>query len=393
MVGAHGGREELRLADHAIGIDVDDAHQRRTVFTFLQRAQVVGQDFRQHGDVLARQVDGEGARARLFVDTAAFRHVGGRVRDGDAQGPAAFRALDDVQGVIHVTRLLTIDGEEGHVGHVFASQAFLEQRPVSAALRRGLFQRVTCQGDAPRHTRVVHGGDDFLDLGEEAAVVLAHRVTQQTCHDPVAIIEGFLIDATLHARFHARVDGGVVRHHVQAAITLADTSDEAIDTRLNQHFRLYGLLLTFHLDGRFDGIAVQYLLHGGWRHEERLAVIAFEEAEALVGAFDHPRDTGNFLADLIFQLRQQRIVLQHFGSSVGGVSGSLYGHGAWGKSYQMAQRPRGLRAGVDERQVKLGQAWRKRPASALCHRLRRALSWRSSWRSADPKPAYHRRTG
>ena len=188
---------------------------------------------------------------------------------------------------------------------------------------------MTCQSDAPRHGRVFALDHQLVDLGEEGTIVRAQRMTNQARHDPVAIGDVGLFQRTLETGLERQVDRGVVRHHSQAAIAFLHPRDEAIQRRLEQRLGISLLLVAVLLDDRFDAVAMENLLHGGRWDEIGGAVFGFEKTEAFVCRLDGALNARRVGANILLQLGQKRVVLQHRFGSVGGRE-RHYTDSAWG---------------------------------------------------------------
>ena len=103
----------------------------------------------------------------------------------------------------------------------------------------------------------------------------------------------------------------MVGHHVEAVAEHLDAADEAGDGLLQQGIRLGHLFLFFSADQGAHPVTVHHLLHVGRRHEIAGLLIDLQEAEAPIGGADHTLFLGDVFADLLLELGQQRIVLEH----------------------------------------------------------------------------------
>ncbi len=311
-VGVDAGGEELGLLQQqAVLGDQQAGAQGVALLALLQGAELVGEGARDHGHVAARHVDGEGALGGLLVQLAAFGHIGGRVGDGHQQLPAVLQ-LGDGQGIVHVLGLGAVDGEEGDLGEVAAGQLFLfDHLPLRQIRRLDLGQIVACQHHPPGHVVVFLGGDELGDLGGEVAV--CQGVALEGRNHPVPFLEGFLVQTLFGAGLDGVLDEGMVRHHIEAVAEHLDAADEAGDRLLQQGIRLghFLLFLFFGTDQGAHPVTVHHLLHIGRRHEIAGLLIDLQEAEAPIGGADHTLFLGDVFADLLFELGQQRIVLEH----------------------------------------------------------------------------------
>ena len=309
-VGADAGGEELGLLQQqTIFGDEQTGAQGVALLALFQGAELVGEGARDHRHVAARHVDGKGALGGLFVQLAPFGHIGGRVSDGDQQLPAVVQ-LGDGQRIVHILGLGTVDGEEGHLGQVTTGQLFLfDHLPLRQISRLDLGQIVARQHHPPGHIVIFLGGDLLDDLGRE--VTVDQRMALEGSHHPVTFLELFLIQTLLDAGLDGILDQRMVGHHVEAVAEHLDPGHEAGDGLLQQGIRLGHFLLFFGADQGGHPVTVHHLLHVGRRHEIAGLLIDFQKAEAPVRGADHTLFLRDVFADLLLELGQQRIVLEH----------------------------------------------------------------------------------
>ena len=309
-MGIDAGGEELGLLQQqAVLGDEQTGAQGVALLALFQGAELVGEGARDHGHVAPRHVDSEGALGGLLVQLAPLGHIGGRVGDGHQQLPAVLQ-LGDGQGIVHVLGLGTVDGEEGNLGQIPAGQLFLfDHLPLRQVRRFNLGQVVARQHHPPGHVVIFLGGDELGDLGGEVAI---HQgVALEGGDHPVPFLEGLLVQPLLGAGLDGVLDEGVVGHHVEAVAEHLDAADEAGDGLLQQGIRLGHLFLFFSADQGAHPVTVHHLLHVGRRHEIAGLLIDLQEAEAPIGGADHTLFLGDVFADLLLELGQQRIVLEH----------------------------------------------------------------------------------
>ncbi len=179
-------RVELVGALLAVLADQHVAHHRQAVLFGIERAQAVGELFRQHRDDAAREVDRGGALVGVVIERLARLHVVAHVGDRHDQAPAADRVLAAarlvglaVDGVVEVARVLAVDGDERHVGevdaalhvggaHVVGQLGRLRQRLRREAIRHLVFS----DGDLDLHPGIV---DLAQHLGDAAHRLRVHR--------------------------------------------------------------------------------------------------------------------------------------------------------------------------------------------------------------------------
>ncbi len=309
-VGADAGGEELGLLQQQTILgDQQTGAQGVALLALFQGAELVGEGTRDHGYVAARHVDGEGALGGFFVQLAPFGHIGGWVGDGDQQLPAVIQ-LGDGQRIVHVLGLSTVDGEERHLGQVTAGQLLLfDHLPLWQISRFDLGQVVARQHHPPGHVVIFLSGDLLGDLGREVAV--NQRVAFEGGDHPVPFLELFFVQTLLDAGLDGILDQRVVGDHVEAVAEHLDPGHEAGDGLLQQGIRLGHFLLFLGTDQGAHPVTVHHLLHVGRRHEIAGLLIDLQKAEAPIGGADNTLFLGDVFADLLLELGQQRIVLEH----------------------------------------------------------------------------------
>lgn len=304
-----GGEELGLLQQQAIFGDQQAGAERVALLALFQGAELVREGARYHGHVATRHVDGEGALGGFLVQLTAFGHIGGRVGDGDQQLPAVVQFADG-QGVIHVLGLGAVNGEEGGRGQVGTWQLlFLDHLPLRQIRRFYLGQVVASQHHPPGHIVVFLIGDLFDDFGREVAIT--QGVALEGRNHPVSFLEGLLIQTLLGAGLDGILDQRMVRHHVEAVTEHFDAPDETGHCLLQQGIRFGHFLLFFGTDQGAHPVTVHHLFHVGGRHEIAGLLIDFQKAEAPVRGADNTLFLGDVFADLLLELGQQRIVLEH----------------------------------------------------------------------------------
>ncbi len=170
----------------ALGVEVEEDGLAQAILALDERAEAVGQLFREHGHDGADEVGGVAALEGLLVEGGAGLHVGGDVGDVDADAQAAPGERFEREGVVKVLGVVGVDGEDGALAVVEAADALLGLDGV---------------GDA---------GDLALDLGREGRVELVFAINAEELG---AGLEGFaqhLGDdaAERFARIVPRLEGG-----------------------------------------------------------------------------------------------------------------------------------------------------------------------------------------
>ncbi len=195
----HHRRVELIALDLAVGCDHHVADHAQAVHIRVQRAQAVGEFFRQHRDDAARKVNRSRALVGVFVERLAGAHivadVGNRYQQTPARGLFRFAFAGRghrlaVHRVVEVARVFAVDRHQRHVGQVDAvlqvgGAQLLRQR-------RGLRDRF--RREAVRHFELAHRDFDF--------------------HARVVDLAEHLDDAAHRLREHRRRLGELDRHHL-----------------------------------------------------------------------------------------------------------------------------------------------------------------------------------
>ena len=279
----------------AAGRDDHVADQHQAVHLGVQRAQAVGQRFRQHRDDPAREIDAGAALERVIVQRVAGPHVVADVGDRHQQAPARALALARAQfnrltvdGVVEVAGVLAVDGDQRHVAQVDAVFQVALANHVGQA--RGLLAGGF--GEFHRHVELAHRDLDLHAGIVDLAQHLGHaaqrlRVAGGLRHDldrhhlPVlgAVgVAGRDQDVVL--------DALVFRHHDGQAMLMQETADQLVGAALDDlDDGAFGLaaILAARLDQH--AVAMQHLEHLARRQEQvRAAVVAQQEAETVAVA-------------------------------------------------------------------------------------------------------------
>ena len=115
----HHGRVKLIGMHIALGRHQHVTHHAQTLDIGIERAQSVGEFFRQHGNHAAREIDTGRALIGVDIDGAAGFHIVAHIRNRHQQAPALtathFGGLT-VNSVIKVARIFPINRDQRHVG-------------------------------------------------------------------------------------------------------------------------------------------------------------------------------------------------------------------------------------------------------------------------------------
>ena len=214
-VRAHHRLVELGRGQAPLGGDGHLAHHAQAIDLWVQRAQSVGQHFRQHRDHLRREVDRVAAAARFVIQRGAWTHIVADVGDRDPQAPATAAFFLAVHGVVEVARIFTVDGDQRQFAQIDAAllgrfrHLLAEIGHLLFHLRRpGMRDLMGAQRDVHRHAGAHFIAEDLDDLADRLST--AGRALSQLHH---------------HHKAHARAadavgwdqnieaQTAVVRHH------------------------------------------------------------------------------------------------------------------------------------------------------------------------------------
>ncbi len=147
------------------------------------------------------------------------------------------------------------------------------------------------------------------EFGIKAAIAF-QRMATHLRHRPVTIFK-LMADIARRATLDRILQQGMIRHNRQAIVFLLYPANKAAQERLNQGFRLSAFAIFIAVDHGGDTIAVHHFLHLRWRNEVAFLRIDFQKAEAFFSAFYDAFSTRRLRMELLFQLREQRVILEH----------------------------------------------------------------------------------
>ncbi len=130
------------------------------------------------------------------------------------------------------------------------------------------------------------------------------------CYCPVAILK-LMADIACGATLNRIFQQGMVRHNRQALVFLLHPTNKAGQERLNQRFRLSAFAIFLAMDHSGNTVAMHHFLHLRGRNEVTFLRIDFQKAEAFFGAFNDAFSSRRLRMELLFQLREQRVILEH----------------------------------------------------------------------------------
>ena len=114
--------------DIALGGDQHVTDHAQTLHIRIERAQSVGEFFRQHRNHAARKINAGGALVGIDIDGAACVHIVADIGNGHQQAPA-FAAPDfgglTIHRIVKIARIFAIDGDQGNIRQINAVQFIL----------------------------------------------------------------------------------------------------------------------------------------------------------------------------------------------------------------------------------------------------------------------------
>ncbi|MNK34962.1 hypothetical protein D3C87_534750 [compost metagenome] len=264
-VGVHHGFVELVTGHAAGGGDGHLAHHAEAVNLRVQGAEAVGEHLRQHGHHELGEVDGVAALIGFGIQRSTGLHIGGHVRDGDPQAPAATALGFTEDGVIEVAGIFPVYGDQrqgaqidatlfGLLRHLLAQTGNL----LGHLFRPGVRDAVGAQGNFNFHARChvlaqhVQHSADRIDAGGGAL---------GDANDHHLALAGTLVlpfrdDDVL-------ADAAVIRHHEANAVLDEVTTDDVSLAGLEQaHQTRFLTTLAVDLGGLHQHVvAVHQPLH------------------------------------------------------------------------------------------------------------------------------------
>ncbi|MNM35074.1 hypothetical protein D3C81_457430 [compost metagenome] len=275
---------EARVGDDAFAVDLHVADKAHAVDLRHQRADAVGQRFRQHRHHEAREVHRGRALLRFIVQRRAGTDIVGDVGNGDHQAEAIGVRLA-VHRVVEVLGVLAIDGDQRRAAQVdavtdhrrldhqrhrrgFVQHFLRELERQFVAVNRGLHHQRCGQ-------LVAEHSDDAADR-RTAAV----RCLGQFADDQLAIAR---TAGLVWRHLHVALDALVIGHHVVDAHLDAEAADQAGHAAL-QHAGDAAFATAAVIDAGDTGqhlVAVHHLAHFVRRQEQIVAALdRAQEAEA-----------------------------------------------------------------------------------------------------------------
>ena len=114
-------------------VDPDMDRETGPVLAGPERAQIVGQRFRQHGDDPVREIGRIAAIMGAHVERTVRAHVPGDVGDGDNQVPAILVGRVVIRlrphGIVEVARILVVHGDQRGMAQVLTAHQRRRRRP------------------------------------------------------------------------------------------------------------------------------------------------------------------------------------------------------------------------------------------------------------------------
>ncbi|MCY1418457.1 hypothetical protein D9M71_340180 [compost metagenome] len=285
LVAGHlAGLGQVHLADHGQAI-----HLR------VQRAETIGEDFRQHRDDPLGEVHRVAAFGRFLIQRRTDLDVVGDVGDGHVQFPATALARLGIDRVVEVAGVLAVDGDEGQGAQVDALLFVLFHhlrlelgRFLFHALRPDMRKVVAAQRNLDFHPRrhVIAKNFDHFALG-----LAVHTRPDVDAYLDELVVRG--LAALARRDQHFLLDLRIVRNHSADAALFEIAADDDFMGPLD-HFHQRAFAATAAVESgnpcqRTVAIEDQTHLRGA---EEQVvaAVIRDKEAEAVAVARDTPAD-------------------------------------------------------------------------------------------------------
>ncbi|VVN41044.1 hypothetical protein PS645_05408 [Pseudomonas fluorescens] len=290
VVGHLAGFRDGHLTDHGQAIDVR-----------IQRAQTVGQLFRQHRDHALGEVNRVAANLGFVIQGRADFHVAGDVGNRYVQLPAAgeqaqlARSGFTVNGIIEVARVFTIDGDERQMAQVDALLfvflfdfrlelgSFFQHR-----FRPDVRDIVRAKSDVDFHARrhVVAHDFNHVTLRLEAR----SRPVSDLHFDELTNLR---IGVAARRDQHLLLDLRIVRHHeADTAFFEIATDDGFVST--GNHFDDHAFTATATVqtgNARQGAVAIEHQTHLRRAHEQIVtAVIRHQKAETVPVTADAAED-------------------------------------------------------------------------------------------------------
>ena len=279
----HFGIGEAGVAPHPRGVelvgfdlafrgDKHVANHAQALHLGIERAQSVGQFFRQHRYHAAREIDAGGTVVGIHIDRRTGFHVMADIGNGDQQAPALLRRTPastrgrlTVDGIVKIACILAIDGDQGDVGQVDTLPPVLGPHLVGQGTRLG----DAGFGEHVRHTVLAHGN---LDL--HAGIVHFTQYFFDTSHR--LAIQGRGFDQLHHHHLTGLGDAGCAfwnQHVLPIALVfrsdqpdpalLQQATDDGLQRALDDfhHTPLGATLAVGTYDARLDAVLVQHRAH------------------------------------------------------------------------------------------------------------------------------------
>ena len=120
-MGTHHCFVELIARQTSLAGDGHFADHTQAVHLRVEGTQAVGEHFWQHRYNLRREVDRRTAAARFVIQRRVWTHVVAHIRDSHPQTPATTTFFLTVHGIIEVTGVFTINGDQRQIAQIHAA--------------------------------------------------------------------------------------------------------------------------------------------------------------------------------------------------------------------------------------------------------------------------------
>ncbi|MNB94780.1 hypothetical protein D3C75_419400 [compost metagenome] len=136
------------------------------------------------------------------------------------------------------------------------------------------------------------------------------RMALHLCDGPVTILE-IMGDVTVSSTLNRIAQQWVVRNNCQTVVFTLYTANKPAEERFDKLFWLSDFAVLFGMNHCAHAVTVHHFFHLRWRNKVTFLGIHFEEAKAFFRAFNHAFNAWSLGMQLLFKLREQRIILEH----------------------------------------------------------------------------------
>ena len=239
-LGTHRSRIEAGSRDLARLVDRHVADQAQAVFIGLERAQAIGQRFRQHRDDATGKIHRGGPVFGFPVQGRSGFHIMRNIGDRNHQAPAVLAPLG-INGVIEIPGIRAVDGDQRQIAQIAAALHHVLGHHIAEscsfllhAFRPFVWQVEIADGDLGRQARSPAFTQDFDDFAERR-LTLPGLLQDFRHHD----LSGPCAPRVLQRHQDILVDARVVRHYQRHPALFNEAADHYLDIA-PRHIRLFG---------------------------------------------------------------------------------------------------------------------------------------------------------